>query len=230
MNRSRLSWMAAAMLVIALGYGDAANAQGDKSGREREQLRKLQSANGKLQQEVSALQAAKTKLEQELKELAGQTQALKSSADAGARRRAALEKELAKTLATARADTDTERKEKTALAQKLAALASSQESLAGQHKQIVLASQASETERRRLDAAAAAQSAALRKEIAMCGDRNEKLHQLGIELLDRYQKKGVRDALLQAEPFTGIKSVEVENLVEAYRDKLDAQKVTPGAH
>ena len=36
------------------------------------------------------------------------------------------------------------------------------------------------------------------------------------------------DMALRLEPFTGINRVAIENLLEEYRDKLDAQKIIPG--
>jgi hypothetical protein len=39
----------------------------------------------------------------------------------------------------------------------------------------------------------------------------------------------VADVLAREEPFTGVKNVEVFNVVQEYRDKLDAQRVIPPA-
>lgn len=81
--------------------------------------------------------------------------------------------------------------------------------------------QAAADEKLRLEAIAAKQQ----ESIASCRQANLKLHQHGGELLDAYQSKSCADALRQAEPFTRLKRVEIENLVEDYRDKLDAQKL-----
>ncbi len=61
---------------------------------------------------------------------------------------------------------------------------------------------------------------------AACEGNNRKLYQLNVELLERYRKKGVFDALLQHEPVTGLKDVETQNIVQKYRDELDAQLVS----
>ena len=42
------------------------------------------------------------------------------------------------------------------------------------------------------------------------------------DLLAAYQNKGVFDVLGEGEPFTGIGRVRLENLLETYRDKVDA--------
>jgi len=57
--------------------------------------------------------------------------------------------------------------------------------------------------------------------------KNLKLYEYNVELMNVYARKGVMDSLLQREPFTGIKSVEVENILEEYSYKLDGQKVDP---
>lgn len=55
--------------------------------------------------------------------------------------------------------------------------------------------------------------------------KNQKLYQLNAELLKKFDDKGVMDALLQHEPFTGIKEVQIENLRQDYGYKADKLKV-----
>lgn len=57
-----------------------------------------------------------------------------------------------------------------------------------------------------------------------CEARSAKLYQYGEELLGLYVNKGVLGGLMQGEPFTGIKRIEVDNAYEDYRDKLDVVK------
>ncbi|OYY92886.1 MAG: hypothetical protein B7Y41_14095 [Hydrogenophilales bacterium 28-61-23] len=63
------------------------------------------------------------------------------------------------------------------------------------------------------------------REIASCEDKNLKLYQTGRELMTRFENKSCGEVLAQKEPFTGLKRVEIENLLEEYRDKLDDQKL-----
>jgi hypothetical protein len=63
------------------------------------------------------------------------------------------------------------------------------------------------------------------RELALCEDNNRKLYELGRELMVLYERQGVGDVLARREPFTGLRQVEVENLMEAYRDKLDEHKL-----
>ena len=74
----------------------------------------------------------------------------------------------------------------------------------------------------RLEAEVARQT----RQVEVCETKNTRLYQLDVELMDKYQSKGVIGALLQAEPFTQLKRVEVENLLQEYRDKVDEEKFT----
>lgn len=58
-----------------------------------------------------------------------------------------------------------------------------------------------------------------------CAENNARLYGIGEELIDKYKKKGVMGTLLEKEPFTQIKKVELEALVQEYRDKIDQQKL-----
>ena len=59
----------------------------------------------------------------------------------------------------------------------------------------------------------------------LCYGNNKKLYEINGELLGRYEDKGFSDVLKQKEPFTGIKQVEVENLVQDYQYRLDELKL-----
>jgi chromosome segregation ATPase len=58
-----------------------------------------------------------------------------------------------------------------------------------------------------------------------CEAKNLKLYEYSQALLDRYHKKGVWDALTQKEPVFGFKEVGIENTMQEYRQKLDAEKL-----
>ncbi|MFN9389406.1 MAG: DNA repair protein, partial [Betaproteobacteria bacterium] len=57
--------------------------------------------------------------------------------------------------------------------------------------------------------------------------KNVKLYVLSRELIERYRSQGFWDAVRRKEPFTGLKQVEVENLLEQYRDRADEARVIP---
>jgi hypothetical protein len=43
--------------------------------------------------------------------------------------------------------------------------------------------------------------------------------------MDKYKAKGVLQAMRQAEPFTQLEKVKMENLLQEYRDKADANSI-----
>ena len=64
------------------------------------------------------------------------------------------------------------------------------------------------------------------RDLQSCRTHNDSLYTLGREMMQKYRDKSCKDALAQAEPFTGLKKVEVENLLETWRDRLDREKLS----
>lgn len=62
--------------------------------------------------------------------------------------------------------------------------------------------------------------------IAVCSEKNTRLHEFGLQLVRIYDKPSTYEAVMRTEPFFQIKRVELENILQDYRDKLDEQKVT----
>jgi hypothetical protein len=58
--------------------------------------------------------------------------------------------------------------------------------------------------------------------------KNLELFKTGNEILDRYEKFSLGDALGAKEPFIGITRVKLQEFVQDYKDKLTAQKVAIG--
>ena len=63
-------------------------------------------------------------------------------------------------------------------------------------------------------------------QVFACDDKNQKLVELGADLLDRYRKKGFAEVAGQKDPVLGLGQVEMFNLVQDYRDRMAAQKAT----
>jgi len=58
-------------------------------------------------------------------------------------------------------------------------------------------------------------------------NKNIEMYQAGMEILDRYEKFGLGDAILAREPFTAAQRVKFQNLVQDLADKLaDARSLT----
>ena len=66
------------------------------------------------------------------------------------------------------------------------------------------------------------------EKLSLYGTHNAKLCVIATELLEAYEKKGVLGALLQKEPFLQVKRVEVERLVQEYRDRIEQNRLKKG--
>jgi chromosome segregation ATPase len=67
----------------------------------------------------------------------------------------------------------------------------------------------------------------LERKLADQQQKNIEMYQAGMEILDRYEKFGLGDAILAREPFTAAKRVKFQNLVQDLSDKLtDARSLT----
>jgi chromosome segregation ATPase len=62
-------------------------------------------------------------------------------------------------------------------------------------------------------------------DVRVCEKKNADLYRISTELMEKYQSKGVFTALLEAEPFTQLEKVKVQNLMQEYKDKSDAVKI-----
>jgi chromosome segregation ATPase len=74
-----------------------------------------------------------------------------------------------------------------------------------------------ELERNELSAMLASKDSSLEQ----CITNNLALYQTGIEVLDQYEEKGCFTSARQRGPFTQLKRVEIENLVDEYRWRLE---------
>ncbi len=70
-------------------------------------------------------------------------------------------------------------------------------------------------------------SIALERKTAEQQRKNDTMYQLGTEVLSRYEKFGLGDALTAREPFIGITRVKFENLIQDYSDKLTDSRIKP---
>jgi len=93
------------------------------------------------------------------------------------------------------------------------------------YEQVTTAAKQSDAERAKL----AGESVILKRKLADRERKNLELFRLGNEILSRYEKFGLGDALAAKEPFTGIARVKLENLVQGYEDQLAEHRVKPEA-
>lgn len=92
--------------------------------------------------------------------------------------------------------------------------------LVDKYKELVASLRVVESERTKLESTVKNQT----MEIKTCARKNLELYQSDRDLLAQYKNKSAWDALLQKEPVTQLKRVEIENIIESYRDKLDKNR------
>ena len=61
--------------------------------------------------------------------------------------------------------------------------------------------------------------------LGTCAANNAKLCVIAEDLVKAYRNKGIGTALLEKEPLTQIKKVEMEQLTQKYREEIDQQKI-----
>lgn len=203
----RLLCHATAVLFLSDSLLPEAMAASNKDSKERQAVRRVQAQLNEVQQQKILLEQEKTGLAEQVEELKKKTDGLESGAARANARRAALDREV-----------EGLNKDKAELAGKLQ---EALQEMAKKQAEAMQALQHKERDIKRFEAEVARQT----RQIEMCEVKNAQLYQINVELMNKYQSKGVFGALLQAEPFTQLKSVEMENLLQEYRDKLDTQRV-----
>ncbi len=199
-------------LVAALA---AAPLWASDDSRERQMLRRMQQqvqqieqARVQAEQDKAAALADKDGLEREVEKLKDSAKRLAGARSARARAERALKaaQDEIDTLKSKLADTEAKLAESQAQARATAGRLADTESAKKQTESAL---------------------AGVRLDLRTCGEHNGRLYALSREMMGKYRDKSCQDALAQAEPFTGLKKVEVENLLETWRDKADAEKLPP---
>lgn len=208
-----IPWLIVLSLLAPLAQADANRA----ASRERELLRRVQSQLQQAQAQLGALEQDKARLAQSLAEA-------QKARGAAQGRLGRLNRELAQ----AQQQRESIQKELDALRQQAGELKAQLE----QARARLAETQANLTETQGRLRAAEADKHALEgirvrqtREIALCEDRNKALYAIGRDLMTRFERKTCNEILAEGEPFTGIRRVQTENLLEMYRDKLDEQQL-----
>ena len=64
-----------------------------------------------------------------------------------------------------------------------------------------------------------------RQKLHRCETKNAKLCLIANELIEKYRNKGLVKTLIQKEPFTQLKKVELEKFIQEYKEKIEEQKL-----
>jgi len=91
------------------------------------------------------------------------------------------------------------------------------------HKKITDIANTKEAQRAKL----AEKVIALDRVVADQRTKNAQMYQIGLEVLSRYERFGLGDALTVREPFIGVTRVKFQNLIQDYSDKLADAKIKP---
>ena len=91
------------------------------------------------------------------------------------------------------------------------------------HQEISDIARATEAKRAKLEA----EVIVLKRRVAEQQTKNEGMFAIGNEILARYEKFGLGEALTAREPFVGITRVKFETLMQDYTDKLEDQRIKP---
>ena len=197
-----------AMLALAASPSWAANDSREKQmlRRMQQQVQQLDQARAQSEQEKAAALADKETAERELEKFGATKRQLAGERAARSRMEAELKALQTENdaLKTRLADTEKQLADSVALqratAQTLAQTESAKKQTEGELSGKV-------------------------RDLQSCQTHNGSLYTLGREMMQKYRDKSCQDALAQIEPFTGLKKVEVENLLEAWRDKLDRERL-----
>ena len=206
--------LALSATVLAGVFCQPALAQTARSGGGGAQNAQLVQQLQQLASERTAMQAEQAKMKKELEDLRKERDTLKAGqAAAGQRSRAEAD------AAVARSTRDREATEK-----ELSQVKQRTQELIDKFKETAQALREVETDR------ATAKQALVRQgqELDACVANNQALYKLNDEVLTRFDQQGVWSRVAQAEPFTRLKRVQLENLIDGYRTRADDQKFTPG--
>lgn len=210
MSRNLFSWICAgAMLAVVAPLLRAADAADDGQARLRDALRAATLQLRTMAADLAAAQSAQAALTAENQDLKAHLEASRRDAQHD---QDATAKKLAE-LRTTIAQQDRELAQLRQAAQTWESSARSAQSLANQK----------ENDRAQL----ASGQVALRRTIEEREAQNRELFRLGMEILQRYEKFSLGEALAAREPFVGATRTKLENQVQGYEDKLTAQVARP---
>jgi chromosome segregation ATPase len=195
---SRLSFAALVLVSVLLVRPSLA-----EDARTQQAMRALTTRLRSAETERAALQAEKLQSDQEKKALTEKLDALAKQAKADSETLAATKTHLAEMEG-----------ENAQMKDSLQKLEASQGQAVGLLKK-------TEAERAKLSG----QVIELQRKVADRETKNLALYQLANEILKRYERFGLGDALAAKEPFTGLARVKLENYVQDYQDKIADQRV-----
>lgn len=206
--------MAVALVLLSATAFAQADKEAEQIKRLKLQMRHVQQQQQELQESQAKAEQARQQAEQALKAQDASLQQQRAAAAGASRKASALAREL-EALKAEHARVKAEAAELLALSvQHKAQLAADRDALA----------QASATEDRSLEV-----RTQLHADLQQCAAHNADLAATGLELLSRYENKGMGEVLSAQEPFVQTGRVKLQNAKAEYTRRLQALQVKPVA-
>lgn len=190
-----------------------------QANRDREILRRVQEAQRQAEEARVRAETEKAAVEGQLADVQKKAKAVEAGVAQERRRAADLQQKL-DAMTREHASADAERK---SLAEKLRQAQAQIEQATAELARREDALNARASEIAALQASGRQGAAAL----ATCEEKNGALAGVATELMEKYRDVGFWESLQRREPFTRVRRVEVENLLEEYRDRVEASRVGP---
>lgn len=216
-NRIFLTAALALLALLPIGRVTAGEPTNNPETKLREALRNSMLQLRDAQNQVATLQAAQTESDQEKATLNEKIKELNAQLAALTKQSAEQKETSEKSIAALNAKVTDQDSQLTRFKEAL-------EKWKGSYNQLLALARTKEAERSRL----AAETILLQRKVEDRETKNAELFKLSNEILARYEKFSLGDALAAKEPFVGSSRVKLENLVQDYQDKLVAQKTIPG--
>ena len=208
------------MFVILISMSLIANSAlaADKKDKASRRVQQIQQEKAQLQSQLDQTLQAKAVLDADMAKAQEDNTALKSRSAAASRKISGLETSL-KEMTAERMDfeakllnTQTELEAaKTALSE-----------LDAKHQANLYDLKINEQQRANLTATTIQKT----KVIDACVAKNAKLYDYGLELVKLYENPSLYRRIVLNEPFSQLKRVELENILQNYNDKIDVEKAT----
>lgn len=207
---------AISVALVAGFFSPPVFAQTARSGGSGGQNAQLMQQLQQLASERTSMQAEQARLKKELEDLKKERDALKASqTGANANQRARAEAEAA----LARSQRTNESTEKD-----LATTKQRMQELIDKFRETAQTLREVESDRATVKDAYAQQT----RELNACVASNNALYDLNNEVLTRFENQGFWSSVTKAEPFTKLKRVQLDNLIDGYRTRADDKKYLPG--
>ncbi len=209
----RTPWLAAVFLAaVTMAAANMADAQTARTGG---------TANAQLLEQLQQLASERTSLQAENTQLKKDLDATRKDRDALKKAQQAVEgKVKASEVAFAHGTAEREQKDR-----EIQQLKDRMQELIAKFRETVQSMRDVEVERSDLKQTLASRE----RELKVCVGHNAALYKLDAEVLDRLEHQSMWSRVASAEPFTKIKRVQLENLVDDYKSRAEDHVLKPAA-